>query len=292
MSLGERLRQARLERGLSQAQVAGEHITRNMLSQLEHDQASPSVRTLEYLASVLGVRVSWLLEEQPACNDRQTDEARALYEAGYYRECLTLLQITSQLSTEGGLLLCRSALRDAAQSLKMGNPSAAEQSARLALSAESIYIETQERLSAYMILAACAMAREEPAESWMELVQAQSRELGFEEHRHLLAARYHLLGDRLQDAERELWSAGSFSPETKGEYLLLRGWLLVLKERYQDAILYLRQAEEESLSGILQKLELYRLLEISYREQEDYKMAYHYASLRLAAGSGKSAGSP
>ena len=61
MSLGERLRQARLEKGLSQTQVAGETITRNMLSQLEHDQASPSVRTLEYLAAVLGVRVSWLL---------------------------------------------------------------------------------------------------------------------------------------------------------------------------------------------------------------------------------------
>ena len=292
MSLGERLRQARLEKGLSQTQVAGETITRNMLSQLEHDQASPSVRTLEYLASVLGVRVSWLLEEQPAGADQKTDEARALFEAGQYSECLALLQQAPQLSPEGGLLLCRSALQDAAQALKLGNPCAAAQSAKLALSAESIYIGAQERLSAYLLLASCAMAREEPAESWMELVQAQSRELGFEEHRHLLAARYHLLGDRLQDAERELWSAGSFSPETKGEYLLLRGWLSVLKERYQDAILYLRQAEEDSLSGILQKLDLYRLLEISYREQEDYKMAYHYASLRLAAGSGKNVTAP
>lgn len=41
MSLGERLRQARLEAGLSQRQLCGERITRNMLSQLESGAASP-----------------------------------------------------------------------------------------------------------------------------------------------------------------------------------------------------------------------------------------------------------
>ena len=45
MTLGQKLKKARLDRGLTQAQVVGDRITRNMLSQIENDQASPSMRT-------------------------------------------------------------------------------------------------------------------------------------------------------------------------------------------------------------------------------------------------------
>ena len=64
MTLGQKLKKARLDRGLTQAQVVGDRITRNMLSQLENDLASPSVGTLEYLASVLGVQAAWLLADE------------------------------------------------------------------------------------------------------------------------------------------------------------------------------------------------------------------------------------
>ena len=69
MTLGQKLRQTRLSKGLSQSQVAGDCVTRNMLSQIENDQASPSMRTLEHLAQALGVSVGWLL------SDEQTDAA-------------------------------------------------------------------------------------------------------------------------------------------------------------------------------------------------------------------------
>ena len=46
MTLGEKLRKTRMEKGLTQTDVAGERITRNMLSQIENDVASPSVGTL------------------------------------------------------------------------------------------------------------------------------------------------------------------------------------------------------------------------------------------------------
>ena len=62
MSLGEKLRQARMESGLSQRQLCGDEITRNMLSQIEHDTARPSMSTLQYLARRLGLPVSYFLE--------------------------------------------------------------------------------------------------------------------------------------------------------------------------------------------------------------------------------------
>ena len=63
MELGQKIRQARLEAGLSQRQLCGEEITRNMLSLIEHGTARPSMKTLKLLARKLGKPVSYFLEE-------------------------------------------------------------------------------------------------------------------------------------------------------------------------------------------------------------------------------------
>ena len=63
MELGEKLRQARMEAGLSQRQLCGEEITRNMLSLIENGAAKPSMKTLQYLAARLEKSVSYFLEE-------------------------------------------------------------------------------------------------------------------------------------------------------------------------------------------------------------------------------------
>lgn len=64
MALGERLKEARLEAGLSQRQLCGDVITRNMLSQIENGSARPSMDTLRYLAARLGKTVGYFLEEE------------------------------------------------------------------------------------------------------------------------------------------------------------------------------------------------------------------------------------
>lgn len=68
MELGEKLRQARLEAGLSQRQLCGDIITRNMLSQIENGSAKPSYATLQALCTRLGKPVSLFWEEAPSQN--------------------------------------------------------------------------------------------------------------------------------------------------------------------------------------------------------------------------------
>jgi transcriptional regulator with XRE-family HTH domain len=63
MDLGSKIRQARLDAGLSQRQLCGEEITRNMLSLIENGAAKPSMKTLTVLARRLGKPVGWFLEE-------------------------------------------------------------------------------------------------------------------------------------------------------------------------------------------------------------------------------------
>ena len=64
MTLGEKLLQARMEAGLSQRQLCGDMITRNMLSQIEHGTAKPSMDTLRYLAGKLGKSLGYFLDEE------------------------------------------------------------------------------------------------------------------------------------------------------------------------------------------------------------------------------------
>lgn len=58
------MRQARLEAGLSQRELCAGVITRNMLSQIEHGTAKPSMSTLGSLAERLNKPVSWFLDAQ------------------------------------------------------------------------------------------------------------------------------------------------------------------------------------------------------------------------------------
>ena len=66
MELGEKILRARQEAGLSQRQLCGDTITRNMLSQIEHGTAKPSMTTLQILAARLGKPVSYFLDEETA----------------------------------------------------------------------------------------------------------------------------------------------------------------------------------------------------------------------------------
>ena len=71
MELGSRLKQARLDAGMSQRQLCGDVITRNMLSQIENGTARPSMDTLAYLADRLGKPVSFFLQEDAVTSPNQ-----------------------------------------------------------------------------------------------------------------------------------------------------------------------------------------------------------------------------
>ena len=62
MSLGQRIREVRLGKKLTQNDVVGDYMTRNMLSKIENGSATPSVRTLEFLAVALDVPISYFLD--------------------------------------------------------------------------------------------------------------------------------------------------------------------------------------------------------------------------------------
>ena len=77
MDLSKKLKQARLDAGLSQKALCGDRITRNMLSQIENGSASPSMDTLRYLAGQWGKPLSYFLDEDAVTSPNQELMARA-----------------------------------------------------------------------------------------------------------------------------------------------------------------------------------------------------------------------
>lgn len=94
MTLGKKVKQARLEKKLTQKELAGDFITRNMLSQIENDLATPSIRTMEYLAKKLDKSVGYFIGEMKKEDElgQIVTKLLNLYEIGEYTKVIELIQ--------------------------------------------------------------------------------------------------------------------------------------------------------------------------------------------------------
>src|SRR5256714_3541016 len=90
--LGDRVRQLRVARGMTQTELAGERFSKEYVSQIERGKTRPTPETVAWLANRLGVDVGFL-EHGVSADDRGRVEAvltrgEALSEAGEYAEAI------------------------------------------------------------------------------------------------------------------------------------------------------------------------------------------------------------
>ena len=237
MTMGQRILAARLAAGLSQRELAGEEITRNMLSSLEHDAANPSVATLRYLAQRLGRPMGYFLgEDGPS-------EAIAAFEAGDYRRCRELLS-----GAEEQWLEPVARLREAEQALDEGRiPYARELLEGLDGSASPLFGPELERKAA-ILRSRCGNFVTIPEDGAL-LLQAEAA----------------LASGRWQDGERYLAACD----DRDGRWEHLMGECRFHAGDYAQARDHYHRCED--------CFDVRSRLEICYRELEDYKMAYYYA---------------
>lgn len=265
MELGQRLRQARQEAGLSQRQLCGEVITRNMLSQIENGSAHPSMETLRYLAGQLGKPVSYFLEEDTVVSSGQAhmNKARQAYETGDFAGVLTVLENTPPSGGnewERGLLLALAGLALAEQALREGRQPYAVtllERAGQAGSASPYYTPELERRR--LLLLAQAKPGESIAVS--QRLPKDDRELRLRARAALdmgLPQRSAALLEAAEDRDNPDWN-------------LLRGETWLAETDYTQAAACFRKAEDAYPRIAAPRLEQ------CYRELGDYQMAYFYA---------------
>ena len=91
MAVGEKLKAARIAANMTQKELAGDGITRNMLSQIERGIAEPSLPTLRYLAERLELSPGYFLSDLSSPLGWELREKlpalRKAYENGDYAGC-------------------------------------------------------------------------------------------------------------------------------------------------------------------------------------------------------------
>jgi len=279
MTLGEKLRQVRLERGLSQTQTAGDRITRNMLSQIENGQASPSVKTLEYLAETLGVSVGWLLEDRAG---NALEKAKKLLAEGRLEEALKACNEAGETGDEAMLLLATVHGRLARTLFRQGSFASAAIHAEAAMEAngKTLYTSRDLEIGMVWILARCSLEGVSCDPDAARKFRTYYDAAGWEARNHLLQARLHLSRQNYPAADRSLWSITALPEDQRPEYLLLRGRLAVNQDKYSAALSFLHQAEEQAGDNRALLREIWEQLEYCSRELEDYRAAYEYAAKR------------
>lgn len=135
---------------MTQKELVGKTITRNMLSKIENDTATPSVRTLEYLAQALSLPAGYFLGASGLSDGTAPDgldEARSAYREKRWISCLAALEADKHAGStdEGYLLRARAGAYAAAQALERGEFTAARELAEAAqyYNQESLYYSAE-----------------------------------------------------------------------------------------------------------------------------------------------------
>lgn len=265
MTLGEKLRQARLEAGLSQRQLCGDTITRNMLSQIENGTARPSMDTLRYLAGRLGKSLGYFLDEEAARlpNLAAIRRARSAWDArdpAGVTEALADYQGPDQVfDREKGLL-------EALACLAMAETALAQE--------RRLYALDLLAKAADMIQAGGYLTEELERKRLLLLARAGGTGLG-ELSAALPSLDQELLiraAGALESGDNQRCAALLEAAEDRErpEWQLLRGRGYMAQGDYAQAAECLHRAEEAYP-------ETAALLERCYRELDDYKKAYYYA---------------
>ncbi len=266
MELGQRIKQARLEAGLSQRQLCGEEITRNMLSQIENGSARPSMDTLRYFAARLGKSVSFFLEEDTVTspNQRIMVSARESFAKGEYGSVRELLRQyhgpDAVFDPEKNLLeslclthLARNAINDGRIPFALQLLQDAEEAAKA-----TVY-DTQPSHRARQLLLARAIP--ERAGELLAALPPEDEEL-------LLRAKAAMQQGKSDLAMTVLAAARN---QSALEWILLSGEAAMAQGNYALALEHYRRVEESCPQQALPALER------CCRELEDYKLAYYYA---------------
>jgi len=94
MNIGEKIKKLRLEKMMTQSELSGDRVTRNMLSLIEKGKAVPSMQTLSYIASRLKVSIAFLLadekEEKMLLKYSKISDIRLAFKDGNYRICMDM----------------------------------------------------------------------------------------------------------------------------------------------------------------------------------------------------------
>ncbi len=284
MRIGEKIKALRQDKLMTQSELAGNHITRNMLSSIEHGTALPSLPTARYIAERLGVPVGYLLAEdsdEPAYRKMTAmQNIRHAFSAGDWSGTLALVNACgAEQDDELAMIRARCEYGLAKADLLAGRLRAASLALDRALeAAETTVYDTawlRQRIAVYFRY----LSGVSPTLG-SDVLDADEIEGALDYGEEL--SEYVLALEQLESDE--LRGAQAFAQRYPHSLFAVRllALLQMKKEDYaaaQVALEKLLGSEELTFGPLL--YEVFGDLERCYRENDDYKRAYEFSGSRL-----------
>lgn len=284
MNIGKKIKELRTKKLMTQAELAGDVVTRNMLSCIENGSAQPSLGTLKHIATKLGVPMGYLLadesEENLYTKMSEIKDIKNAYISGNYRICRDMCMNTqiegddevSLIAAECSLAIAKEEfgagfLRSAAHYLDeaIGFAEATAYHTEHIRSAAAVYFRYMRNISATL-------------SSDVIDEEAEIKPFAFDDF-----SKYAIAFEALDNGQIRLMQYFLSMLDEESPYALhIRGRTAIQERRFDNA--------HESLYAILvhpRKIEeplmyfVFCDLEICCKEQKDFKGAYEYSNAKL-----------
>ncbi len=273
LTVGEKIREIRRLRGMTQHALAGEYITRSMMCRIESGSAHPSYATLCYLAETLSVPVLYFLDESVTLCDAQKllylPRIKEELAASHYKECVRLIDLYfDTVDDELALILSRALLETARKAVDSGNLDTA--------------LATLERLNAYCKQTVYDTSAIEASAAILSAIASnvQSPRYEIKESLYLTAMEnstsydlYAYLTEQIELCRAPLYRTH------------LEARMAMKKKDYVTAMQTLTALEEKRLEKDMNAFLLFRIytdLETCHKELSNFQSAYRYASKRIS----------
>jgi len=273
MLLGEKIRSARQSRGITQSQLAGDRLTRNMISRIETGTANPSLDTIKYLAKNLSLPVSYLLSEDDDLLFYEKKEKISVIYSAYttkdYSYCIEKIDSLSGIDDELAYILAVSLFERGKKNVIRGAlRSAVEDFDRAEKTAQLTVLSTVHITSVMKMYRSIASNIQAPL-------------LEFDDAEYMDG----LYGTFDYDMYRYLIQDYDYEFRDDGIRLHAIAKKLIRERRYSDAVSKLLEASEISANkgyNSFVVFGIYADLEQCYKQLFDFENAYRYATKRMS----------
>ena len=271
-TIGQTIKELRKKKGLTQSELVGTKITRNMLSSIESGTANPSLDTLEYIAERLSVSVAYLIcdEENKFAFEKNEyiDSIYRAYSGKNYAACIRLIKSISKTDDELCYLLSSAYFELGQKNVKDGSLISATKNL-----SEAIEYASKTKLDTSNIEAKAHMLL-----SIAKNVQAPLLEFDSNKYNSAL----------IKSCDFELYKYltmdFSYTFTTAAYSLHIEAKKQIKERNYKEALQLLSDALEiikkEDFNSFL-IFGIYTDLEYCYKQLYDFERAYHYSTKRI-----------
>ena len=273
MRIGEKIKLRRKALKMTQRELAGDFITRNMIYKIESGNASPSHETVTYIANKLQTPISYLVSEDENLFFYQKNEIiKTIYSAfenGEYMYCIKKISELQTIDNELALILAESYLSEGKRAFFRGSMNSCIKLLNSAIDAtKNTIFKTGYIVAVANLYKSCATNVSSPLFEFKndEFSRLMVDAFDIDMYRYIY-----------QDFNHE------YIDECMRKHIVAKRF--IKERRYSDAINILRDVAEYSLKkeyNAFVVFGIYTDLEYCYKQLYDFENAYRYSSKRMS----------